>query len=375
MTCQNCSAEVPIDQTFCGNCGHRVTAETVGSINDRLARVETQLDADSRTRVTNQNYLEVDTAEKVMTRVKAWTTLILYFAGIPATIALLALAVVWGKGAYDLHSIAAKARESVQLVLNEAKVQASQALSTANAAQTTSKQVNTDIQDLQRRLATLNSEVDTRSSEVKKLDEQIKNSQTRVEGLAATVNSQSQQVAHLSQQLTAAETQKSVTQIGERYPSLFGEHVALAQDGPMDPKKKKSGEVYVTFALVDNGLQKYDADKVAEAVESLKAHGYTVLFGGIDLAAMYTNHVAGLGASFGQSSCSLDGTGVHTPPCILYFKEELREKAIEIKNLVSPAQVIPDDKIRFVQPKSMVPLYQDLLQKSAVDIVVVLGQV
>ena len=59
----------------------------------------------------------------------------------------------------------------------------------------------------------------------------------------------------------------------------------------------------------------------------------------------------------------------------MYFKEELREKAIEIKNLVSPAQAIPEDKVRYVPPKGMVPLYQELLQKSALDIVVVLGQV
>src|SRR5580704_8866840 len=120
MLCKSCSTEVPEGQPFCGQCGHKVNDDNLASVAARVARIEAQIAASS-SNVAQQNYLELETAERVMARVKTWTTLILYFAGIPAALLLLALAVMFGKGTLDLYHIASSAKQSVNGILKEAQ--------------------------------------------------------------------------------------------------------------------------------------------------------------------------------------------------------------------------------------------------------------
>jgi len=64
--------------------------------------------------VHQQDYLEIDTAAKVVERVRKWATTFLYFAAIPLGILVLALAVVFGKGVFDLGNIASNSKASVE---------------------------------------------------------------------------------------------------------------------------------------------------------------------------------------------------------------------------------------------------------------------
>jgi uncharacterized protein YoxC len=375
MTCQNCGATISEGQSFCGKCGFKAAGETLASLGERLAKLEAQIAADSRLKLISQNHLELETAEKVMSRVKTWTTIILYFAGIPAAVTLLALVVMFGKGTYDLHSIAADAKGSVNEILNRARSVASETVATANDALKTSKQVRGDMGDVQRQVSELKAQIDKRSSEVQELTARVKDSQERVATLAATVNSQSEQVAHVSQQLKIAETQKNVASLREAYPALFGEHVAGWRDGWIDPKAKVAGDVYVAFMLWESRgtTDQLNGVKFGEAMQSLQDHNYKVLLGPVSLFATSGRTSQGTGASFDSASCGLKGTGLQGPPCILYFNQNLKAKASEVKSLVSPAQVVPDDRVRYVRPTEMAPLFQELLQKSGLDFLVVLG--
>lgn len=67
-------------------------------------------------------------------------------------------------------------------------------------------------------------------------------------------------------------------------------------------------------------------------------------------------------------------TGLNDPPCILYFDENLKAKALEIRDLVKTAQPISDERIKYVQRSSMPKLYQELADLSGIDVVVVLGK-
>jgi uncharacterized protein YoxC len=215
MICQKCSAAVPEDQAFCGKCGYKLAPDTPASLGERLSAIEAQFVADSRSKATNQNYLELETAERVMSRVKTWANLILYFAGIPAAVALLALAVIFGRGAFDLRDIATKTKDSVNSIVEQARSEATNAKTTATDALNTSKQVNKDIQETRQKIGELKTQVDSRSTEVAELSGHIKASQDQLASLTTTVNSQSQQVVRLSQQLKAVETQKTLPPFGK----------------------------------------------------------------------------------------------------------------------------------------------------------------
>jgi uncharacterized coiled-coil protein SlyX len=367
LSCPQCSAPIPSGQPFCGQCGFRVQVASLAGLSDRLAKIEAGLVAsESASKITHQNYLEVDTAAKVMARVKTWTTLILYFAGIPAAVALLALAIVFGRGALDLRSIAANAKDSVNAILEKARTEASSAETTAGA-------VNRTIVETQQRVGELKVEVDRSTGKVRQLDGQVRAAQDQVAGLSKAVESQSQQIQHLSQQLKAAQTEKNVNYIREAYPGLFGQHVAGWRDGWIDPKAKATGDTYVAFILSNKPARQLSDSKVAEVMQTLHDHGYTLFVGGVSLSATSGRTSQGLGGAFDESSCSVQGTGLHEAPCILYFRERLKPKALEINGLLRAIETVPEDRIRFVSPEAMLPRWQELLQRSALDMVVVLN--
>jgi hypothetical protein len=369
MVCHNCSATIPEGQAFCGKCGHKVTTAT---LNERLVQVEERL-SDSQQKVVHQNYLEVETAEKVMSRVKKWTTLILYFAGIPAFLALLALAVVFGKGTFDLHNIAANAKQSVSAVLDDAKTKAADAMTTANDALATSKQVDADIRGTQAAVTKLRTDVEIRSAEVQKLSGQLADSQKQVELLNNTVSAQSQQVQRLTEQVRTVQTAKSVADVQNAYP-IFGEHIARNQFGWMNPKDKPPDILYIDLNLSLAVTPNVDDKKLGDAITKLKEHKYAVSVGPVYTYARTPNSNQAIGMGLDANSCMnwpMPGSRV---PCVIYFRKELRSSAMEVRDFFRIAQAVPDERVLYVDPARLDPQRRELLELSAMDIVVVLGQ-
>jgi uncharacterized protein YoxC len=335
MICPSCSSSVVEGQEFCGQCGHRIR-ETVASLGERLAKVEAQLA--SRSDGKEQKYLESETVTNVTKRVQFWTTVFLFFAGISLAILAIAFAVIFGKGDYELKNIASNAKQSVNSVLDEAKSVAAGALSTANDARTKSQQANEEINSTQRRVTELKTLVDSRVAEAQKLDARIKESESAVTSLTAKVNSQEQQIAHISQQMNTIESQKGTATVKNAFPWLYGEHVAAWQDA------------YVAFGLGSNLTSApLDAPKVSAVLQSLQDHRYRIVLGTVWLAATTGSANSGLPAAFGGSMC-----GPITPPCIAYFSETMKSKASDLRMLVNPVQPIPDDKVQYVAPSSLV---------------------
>jgi uncharacterized protein YoxC len=363
MVCQNCAATVPEGQIFCGNCGNRLT-DTVSSVSQRLTKVELQI-AGPQDKVLQHN-LEIETVEKIMSRVQKWTTLILYFAGIPAAVAFLALAVMFGKGAFDLHKIAANAKESVNTLLGEARSEASEAEKTARDAVATSKEVDAGIQGTETQVSKLKSEVDGRSAEVRNLGGQV-------DSLAKTISAQSQQFQHLTEQVRAVQTTKNVADIQTVYP-IFGEHMARTLTDWINPKQKTPGMIYVDIILYLPATPNISDVKVAEGITALNDHKYTVMVGGVSVYARTATSFQQVGAGFGGNSCMLWVLPETESPCIIYFRDTLRNSAMEIRNLLKVAQVVPDSQVFYVDPKQLDSQKVELLELSAIDIVVVLGR-
>jgi len=376
VICPKCSSPVPEDQAFCGKCGYKLEPDSIASLSERLASVEVLLAADSRSKGTEQKYLELETSEKIVSRVMEWTKMFLYWSAIPGAMLLLVLGIIFGKGALDLHNIAANAKESVNGIVRQAREEASTAKETADDALNTSKQVGAETLETKRRIGELKSQVEGRSSEVQRLGDQIRIAQQKIE-------SQSQQVQHLNQQVQAITTAKNVTDIHKVYP-LYGQHVANSQsDGWLDPTTKPAGVRYVDLNLAIGGNPSAAAtltpglsdEKIGKAISALSDRKYRVFVGYVYTNARTSVSAQPIGMGLDAGSCGYWPEPPSQPSCIIYFNESLKGAAIEVRDLFKDVQAVPDERVLYVEPKRLSAQKRELLTLSAVDIVVVLSDV
>jgi hypothetical protein len=131
----------------------------------------------------------------------------------------------------------------------------------------------------------------------------------------------------------------------------------------------------VEYAAIPPSQRKVNDTSIAEAITSLQSTGYTVFTGGIQLNAMTANTSTGVAYTSPVACGDKDMAGLHGgPPCILYFRRDVEAVAEKTKQMLTPAQEIPDERIRYVDPTNAPPAMQELLEKSGLDILVVLGQ-
>ncbi|MGA9883429.1 MAG: hypothetical protein WBQ34_06905 [Candidatus Acidiferrales bacterium] len=372
MICQNCSANNPDGQAFCGTCGHRLTAETIGSLTERIARLEVQHREPLDDGVNTHN-LELQTAENIMSRVRKWTTLILYFTGIPAAIALLALAIIFGKDTFDIRHIAANARESVNAVISQAQDEAAKAKKTADDASAKSQQVDAAINGTEQSVSKLKSEVDARSTDVEALDAQLDATQQRLNMLIAKANSQETQFAKLTRQVQTIQSAKDVADIQAVYP-IYGQRVAQGPHGIyIDPKAKPEGAIYLDLNLSLTQTPNITDANAGAAVAALSSAGFTVSVGPVYMIARTASGSAqNVGMGFDSGSCN---GWVHSqPPCILYFASRMKGSALKARSLLKVAQQVNDDQIFYLDRAKLSAQQRELLSLSATDIVVVLGE-
>jgi hypothetical protein len=354
MTCPNCSSDVPNDDAFCGKCGFKVKVGK-GDLDRRLALIEKEYSS------RDQRLLELETVEHVMDRIQSRVTRFSFFAGIPLSIAMIALLVIFGKGAYTLEDIASKARNSIEPLVTETKTRAEDTKSTV-------AQMQQQLKPAQEEIVHLRGQTAIAMGDVKQLDARLKISQLDIDALTARVNSENQRVTQLSQQLKNVETQKNVTKVREMYPLLYGELVAGSYEGFIDPKAKKPGATWVVLSVSSTiPTDRITAAKVAELQQSLESSGFIVFSGWVSLYKSTGRTSTGTGPSFNEASC-LELANIH-PPCILYLREDLRDKAEQAQQLVNGTRTIPSDRLIFPKLPGAIP---QLIEKSAIDLVIVL---
>ena len=174
--------------------------------------------------------------------------------------------------------------------------------------------------------------------------------------------------------------EKNLSTLRQHYP-VFGERVVLSSTSErVDAQEKKPEDVYITIvvsmsAAVHPSQRKVNAEDIAAAATSLQSMGYTVFTGGIGLHAMAERSSVGVASTSEQACGDKDMAGLPGgPPCILYFRRDLEAVAEETKQELTSAQAIPDERIRYVDPANTSQAMQELLEKSGLDILVVLGQ-
>jgi hypothetical protein len=264
--------------------------------------------------------------------------------------------------------VATTARESITPVLEKARADAKSAQTIATDALQTSKEVKRIAEQTKQQLAELKVEVGKRVVEVRNLYEEVQKSKS-------AIAAQSKELKAVAQQVKTVTTEKNTQRIRQAFPAAFGDRLAVYRGGYIDPSEKTTQDVYVTlvFALSSAPRSKLDPTKIGQVTTSLEEHKYRVFEGGVDLTAKSDAYTTGLGANLGVNSCQqLAKLG---PPCILYFRETLQAKALEVRDLIRVAQIVPNERIRFVDPMKLDSLMQELIQKSAVDIVIVISDI
>ncbi len=147
MPCDQCATASAEGQKFCSNCGSATDALTVEALNKQIASLTTQMaELVAVRKRTEQTFLEVDTAEKVVNRLMSLAKLFGFFIGIPAGLILIGLGIWAGKSIKDFHDIASTAQSSVNEKLENARGDAKAAEAQATNALNIAKVVNQNIQ-------------------------------------------------------------------------------------------------------------------------------------------------------------------------------------------------------------------------------------
>lgn len=327
-------------------------------IQHRIARLEVTVRDGIRQISAQQNYLDVETSERIVSRVMRWTKVFLFCVGLPITLLAVILGLYLGHNIHNLSELAVTIDSSIRPAVEKANLEANQAKATANDAIRSSKQVAQDIANTKQSL--------------QRLDASIKDSQSKVSAFNASLNASSGQIQQLRLQAANAIQTGNAASIGQVYPT-FGQHaVRTTQGGYFDSKSKRPDDVYVDISISlrsltpDPKLQERAAHFMA-ALQNLFYHVFPP--GPIFLDAI-SNQTHQNVAEIDEASC-MYVAHLSGPPCVLYFradKEIARAKIIEAARAVQP---IAEDHVQYVDPSKIDPLRRELLEKSGLDFVVV----
>jgi hypothetical protein len=270
-------------------------------------------------------------------------------------------------------------RNSLQPLLKDAQTRADEAKNVAAAAKKDADTIQQAVKTTEQGISDLQNKVALGLQSLQALTRQMEEASNGVNQLRARVTESSEKVSQLSQQVEMVSNEKNLSTLRQRYP-VFGERVVQAFTGQrIDVQEKKPEDVYITIVVsmspaVPPSQRKVDDTNIAAAITSLQSMGYTVFTGGIGLWVMAGTSSTGV-VQISPSACGdIDMAVPGDPPCILYFRRDLESVVEKTKQMLTPAQAIPDERVRYVDPANIREVTQELLEKSGLDIVVVLGQ-
>lgn len=360
--CQKCGADVLDEYRYCGRCGSSLVPVTLEGLSAWLATLESRLDAQTKLIAQDQRVVEVETAERIEKRLQERLKTFLYWGGIPIGIVVLVLGAVL----------------SVVYVITGSKIENLHDL--ADQAESRSVELGKQIDSAKSKVAELQISVAPRVEAVQQLERAIKQSQSEVSELQARIAQQSHAVQQLRQQYEVAVTNKNSADVTQIYPVLGGSRVVKGNGIPfIDGKNKKPQDVYLTLllsipspALSNAKAVEEFKDDVVHLETELQSAGVTVFLGGIGLYAVSDSGTSSVGIYWmGENSCA--ELAKISLPCVMYFRQNLRERVLKLKPLLDTVQPIPDGNVQYVAPGSLLPGQQELVSKSGLDIAVVLG--
>jgi len=379
MACEVCADALAKSEKFCSNCGSSTQPITVDSLNFQIAALTAQVaELTAARKGAEQRFLEVDTVEKVVSRVMTWTKAFAFFAGLPLLMVTALLAVLIGKSYMSLSDIVGVAKTSVSATLDKANHDAHEAELQASSALSTSKTVNQNIVATQERLASLSTAVANSSQNVGRIKESVAQQEAKVAGLAAATMQQGRAVDTLNQNVRALTKSRAEQDIGSVHPEFGAHKVTTPKGDVLSVATKPANSVYLAFDIYNANSFKpsFTESGLADALASLEAHGFRTFFGQVALFAVSGTSATGL-ESFNSSACQKFGfkadSNTQGTPCIVFFRENMRPKAMEAKQLLDSLEHLADERVRLVPIQSLNGALKELVETSGLDIAIVLG--
>lgn len=361
MNCSICSSANPESNLYCGHCGARIAPLDIESLHQKLLGLEARIAGGE------QKFIEVDTAEKVQRRVTKWAAA---YAGC-AVLLFIVLSIIVGKDINSLSKLANTAKESVQPIINDATKRADEAQKSANVSLRQAETLEGDVRTSQDRVASLNKELANQKDKVGRLASLVSDGQSRATALQAKVDIQTQNVANLQKITSAAVLSNNKAALLDAYP-MYGPHYAESRQGIIDPAQKKSGTDWVVLNL--NFANSYhpslSEDAVAKAETEMKSNNFVPFVDGVWLTSRTPNASQRIGMAFTGDACHYVGHLALPSTCILYFDPQKRSRAFELQRVMETATTIPDENVKYVDPKTAPESIQELLRLSGVDFVV-----
>lgn len=358
LICQNCQGTVPSESRFCGTCGQKVVPDVPEDIQHRIARLEIIVQDGIKQVSAEQRYLDVDTTERIVSRLTKWAKWFGFCVFIPLALLIAAFGLYFGHDIKGVRDVAQTIDKSIKPAINKVNLEVSQANATADGALRSSKQVAQDIGNTKLNL--------------NRLEASIKDSQSRLDALQASVKASHNQIQQLRHEAANAILAGNTASIGQVYPS-FGQHAVRTTDGGyVDSKNKQPEDIYVDFSISlrsltpDPKLQ----DRAAHFMAALKNPPYHIFPPGPVFLDAISNQTHQDIAEIDQNSC-IYVAHLSGPPCLLYFRTDKKDARAEIIKAARAVQPIADDHVLYVDPSKIDSLRRELLQRSGLDFVIV----
>ena len=379
MACEHCAESLASGDNFCRNCGDRTNAVTVASVSMEVSDLKTKLEVLTTAQIgKEQKYLDVETTEMVVERLKKWSTYFAWFAGVPVALLLITLSIFAGKTYTNFTDIVRDGKNEVATLLGQAKRDSGAAVSQAKGALVTSQEVNRQVQVADNDIKSVSAQVQDNTSKVNQLGKSIEDEQAAVKTLNGQIQSQQKSLLNISHQVESLNQSKIVQEINDQHPE-FGVHVVESQAGEILSKSaKQPGTIYAQIDVVEKNPVKphFTSAGIAEGLKALSNNHFKPFFGYVGLFAGSARSTAGLEV-FNISSCQKVGLG--TPdnyqglPCIVYFYESDKANAFKARDLLSKIQRVPDDRVRYVPVFRLNDGLREIVESSGLDMAIVLG--
>lgn len=370
MTCPQCGREIPAEFQYCGNCGSRASAESLETLVLRVRNLEKNL-----SRKNSEKFTELELTERVASRLIRWSKIFAFLVGIPIVLWAATLALFTGRSFKSLHDVAESAKNAVVAVSNQAKSEAESARSTAQQVGAESRELGEQLQSAKQNIDNLTIQIRDRTKTLESLGTQVEKSRTNITSLENNLKEQSGQVQRLSRQVNTINTDMNEKAIARAFPVYGTSEVRTQSGGLGHPLKQNPDHVLVNIQLSAalGEAPAIDKSQMTIFLTKLKSEGYETFLGSFALLFSVGNDWSQAAAIYDRLACQ-SRTKSGQPPCIVYFRPDLKEKALKVASLASSAQQIDASQIVYSDPKSWGKYEYELIQKSGVDIVAVLGK-